>query len=213
MTAISQRAIDLIIEAEIGSEDDYLIEYARPEWPGVDSGVTIGIGYDLGQQDAATICADWGGRVPDDVLVRLAACAGVTGRAAIPVASGLHSVVIDWHQALAVFMARNVTKYTALTIETFPGIETLGPDCLGALVSLVFNRGARLTDAPGESRRREMRQIRDAIIGQHPDLVPDLLRSMKRLWVGQNADGLLRRRDAEADLFTDGLANLPADIT
>jgi len=34
--------------------------YARPEWPGVQAGLTIGIGCDLRFVDAAHFKADWG---------------------------------------------------------------------------------------------------------------------------------------------------------
>ena len=45
-----------------------------------------------------------------------------------------------------------------------------------------------------------MRAIRDAVARQDLREIANQLRSMKRLWVGKNLDGLLRRRDAEAEL-------------
>ena len=61
-----------------------------------------------------------------------------------------------------------------------------------------------MTDtSPGN--RLEMRQIRDAMQAADFSPIPDLIRSMKRLWQGKGLDGLLARRDAEAALFEKGL--------
>lgn len=61
-----------------------------------------------------------------------------------------------------------------------------------------------------EDRRAEMRNIRDIVENYVPgrdptatqNAIADEIRSMKRLWTGKNVDGLLVRRDAEADLIT-----------
>ena len=45
---ISQAAIDLIVREEVSGKEVYERNYRRPEWPGGSSGVTIGIGYDVG---------------------------------------------------------------------------------------------------------------------------------------------------------------------
>jgi GH24 family phage-related lysozyme (muramidase) len=57
-----------------------------------------------------------------------------------------------------------------------------------------------MVDKPGEDRRREMRAIRDAVADEDLQEIADQLRSMKRLWEGKNLDGLLTRREAEAQL-------------
>src|SRR5215471_4173001 len=80
----------------------------------------------------------------------------------------------------------------------------LPPLCFGVLVSLVYNRGASLTDStsrPGD--RQEMRDIRDAVASRQFDKIPGLLRSMERLWPLGN--GLRSRREQEAELFEAGL--------
>lgn len=87
------------------------------------------------------------------------------------------------------------------TEKAFPGAVDLHPHSQGALLSLVFNRGGSMK---GDSRK-EMRAIRDAIKNGEPGKVPQLIRDMKRLWVGKGLDGLLRRRDEEADLFDVGM--------
>jgi GH24 family phage-related lysozyme (muramidase) len=79
-------------------------------------------------------------------------------------------------------------------------LDSLPLDAQGALVSLVYNRGTSMVDNSPEDRRREMRAVRDAVAAGDLERIATELRSMKRLWVGKKQDGLLRRRDAEADL-------------
>lgn len=219
---ISDAAIDLIVRCEVTSEATYLHRYSYPTRPGGMSGVTIGIGYDLGQVTASQFLADWSGAgLSDAVENRLAACCGVKGEAAIPLARGLADITIPWAAALAVFRGVSLPAYTRATVAAIPGADRLPPDCLGALVSLAYNRGAG-GFTTNDDRRREMRAIRAAIIDGHPQAVPGQLRAMKRLWV-QNPEappdkwvpmkdlaGLLARRDAEADLFERGLASVAA---
>jgi len=197
----SPAALDLIVNAEIGSEANYNATECHPTWPGADSGVTIGIGYDLGMGSEAQFRADWAGLLPDAVMDSLATCCGVHGPVARAMAQYRAGLTIPIDAARSVFLARSIPKAIADTLRVYPTAGDLSPDSFGALVSLVFNRGTSLDG----DRRREMMQIAKAL-PTHPELVPDLIRSMKRLWIGQGVDGLLARRDAEADLFAQGLA-------
>jgi hypothetical protein len=54
---IPARAVAFIGREEVGSRALYDSTVCRPIWPGLQSGVTIGIGYDLGQE--STFDADW----------------------------------------------------------------------------------------------------------------------------------------------------------
>lgn len=85
---------------------------------------------------------------------------------------------------------------------TWPGASLLHPAAQAALISLVYNRGALLTRQAKDplDRRQEMRELRGAIAERDYGRMAELFRSMKRLWVGTNQGGLLKRRDAEADL-------------
>jgi hypothetical protein len=49
---VSERAIQLIVYFEVTDEATYRRKYQRPVWPGLNSGVTIGIGYDVGYTDS-----------------------------------------------------------------------------------------------------------------------------------------------------------------
>lgn len=82
---------------------------------------------------------------------------------------------------------------------SFPGCETLPPLCFGALVSLVYNRGASVKG----DRRVEMAAIRDLIRAGTLAEVPDQFRKMKRLW--PTVEGLRDRREKEACLWEGGL--------
>jgi peptidoglycan hydrolase-like protein with peptidoglycan-binding domain len=49
---IPTKTVAFIAREEVGGRDYYDSSCARPAWPGGDSGVTIGVGYDLGYQTA-----------------------------------------------------------------------------------------------------------------------------------------------------------------
>ncbi len=190
----SERAIVAIIGWEVGSPDEY---ETRPEWPGGDSGITIGIGYDLGYE--TTFRTDWQAHLPAGAVARLATLRGLIGAPAMRSIGALRDIVVPFEAASAVFRERTLPRETARTLAVFPGAEALSGDSFGALVSLVFNRGASLDG----DRRSEMRGIRDALAQDRACLVPEMLRGMKRLW--PNTPGLQRRRDGEALLFEAGL--------
>src|SRR5262245_10339304 len=56
---IPTSAIAYIAREEVSSRAAYKANYHRPVWPGGESGVTIGIGYDLRMQRAPRFEADW----------------------------------------------------------------------------------------------------------------------------------------------------------
>jgi GH24 family phage-related lysozyme (muramidase) len=194
ITSIPQRAVDLILEAE-GVDQPYL-------WPGGDSGITIGFGYDLGYEE--TFVADWKGVLPDGAINALQSAVGVKAERAARMAAGFRGIKITRDQALKVFCQHTLPQETAKTLKAFPGLEKMPDAVRGALVSLVFNRGPAME---GE-RRREMRNIRQIVSGiangaQLNDglkAIAQQFRSMKRLWAGRGLDGLLVRREAEAKL-------------
>lgn len=201
---ISQTAFDLIVEFEVSSEVLYNKLYRRPTRPGGASGVTVGIGYDCGYSTAAQIRSDWGGVLPASMVAALASVAGLTRtRAASALASVRSKVDVPWAAALAVFSNTSLPKYVALAAK-LPNWDKLSPDCKGALVSLVYNRGASFGNSG--SRYQEMRNIRAHMAAERFSAVAAELRSMKRIWAGDaSLRGLLVRRDKEADLFQRGL--------
>ena len=57
-SGISQAAFDLIVAEEVSSQAAYNARYQRPERPGGQSGITVGIGYDCGYATPERIRAD-----------------------------------------------------------------------------------------------------------------------------------------------------------
>ena len=127
----------------------------------------------------------------------------MTGQPARSLTSELQDVDVPWAAANAVFRSHTIPHTVAQTIEALPRAAQLPPDCLGALVSLVYNRGPAFNNT--DARHTEMRAIRDVASGQLDD-VPHQLRLMKRLWANDpNMAGLVARRESEAALFEEGL--------
>jgi hypothetical protein len=73
-TRISERATSLIIASEVSGASQYRERFHKPTWPGGSSGVTIGIGYDLGFVNAKEFRSDWGTYIPAADFALLAQC-------------------------------------------------------------------------------------------------------------------------------------------
>jgi hypothetical protein len=200
-TPVCDEAADFIIAEEISSPAYYRQALQHPTWPGGASGCTIGIGCDLGYMDEGQLYAAWAAYLPADTIDLLAKACGRKGDAGRTAAYQAARAVIPLDAAMAVFKEVSLPAYADQAAATFPGSADLPPMCRGALVSLVYNRGSAMSDSSPDDRRREMRQIRDAIAGGQPELVPGYLRAMKRLWT----NGLVNRREGEAVLFERGL--------
>lgn len=200
--AVDDTTAHFIACEEISSPEYYRQALQHPTWPGGASGCTIGIGCDLGYMTEQQFRAAWAPYLDADTVDLLAKACGLKGEAGRSAASWVRAAVIPLDAALAVFAAISLPAYAEETDATFPGAADLPPLCRGALVSLVYNRGSAMHDSSPDDRRREMREIRDAIAGGQPELVPAYLREMKRLWT----NGLVQRREREARLFEQGLA-------
>jgi hypothetical protein len=198
---IAMKAVNFIAQQEVSNRAHYDAVVAKPEYPGGESGITIGVGYDL-RFETAKFEADWGNLLPAATIAALRPCLGKQGTKEME--GDLSDFAVPWQAAWTVFVKQSLPKYVAKTRATFPGFDNLSPLCRGVLVSLVYNRGEAMTDNTPDDTRREMREIRAAIQAGNPAAVPDLLRAMKRLWPTMR--GLRDRREAEAKLFEEGLA-------
>jgi GH24 family phage-related lysozyme (muramidase) len=167
------------------------------EWPGGDSGITIGIGYDLGYED--NFESDWSSYLAPDEIARLKTVLGLKGTSAKAQASQFKDIKINRTAAERVFYEVTIPRSVEITRNAFPGFDDLPLDAQGALVSLVFNRGAAMHDSSSEDRRKEMRAIRDAVPNGDLQEIANQLRSMERLWKGK-FQGLVNRREHEAEL-------------
>lgn len=193
---ISEESKALIVEFETGGKSYYNARLQRPSWPGGASGVTVGIGYDVGYNTRSAVLSDWKA-LSEGSRNALASAAGIKGVAAKPRASALKWIIVPWTDAENLFISNTMPRFGNLTAGAFPGITSTHGHVQGAMLSIVFNRGSSLT---GDSRR-EMRAIRDHISAGRISRIPGEIRGMKRLWVGKGLPGLLRRRDAEANLI------------
>lgn len=194
--SLTSRGYKLILDYEVGGGRNYYEQFlAHPTWPGASSGVTVGVGYDCGYNSSAIIIKDWLDIFPNNE--RLAKTAGITGYPAKLQLSRIRDILIAWDPAERVFNRVTITRFWQLTRRTFPGFDSLHSNCQAALVSLIFNRGNSLA---GPSRI-EMREI--ARLTPHKDYssIASQVRSMKRLWQNRGLDGLIRRREAEAQLI------------
>lgn len=205
-------ALAAIIGFEVTDQRTYERRYQFPTWPGGGSGVTVGIGFDLGYEDEATVRAEIGDKIPPPHVDLLCSVIGLRGAAANNALRRVAEVVFPWPLALEVFRDRTLPRYIAATDAAFPNCGMLPPDAFGALVSLVYNRGAGMADDPHDAqhRRLEMRQIRAAMSARLFDDVPGYIRSMERLWKGDpDLRGLIVRREREAQIFEDALKASP----
>lgn len=190
---VSDRALQMILEFEGMDQPS--------KWPGEQSGISLGHGYDLGFHSREEFRGDWQPFLSADELNRLSNAIGRTGLAAKNIAGNYRDITIKRGDADAVFMSSTLPKIKTWAARSFPGVTALPPDAQGGLVSLVYNRGEGMAG----DRRREMREVRDTVANSSLSLreklasIAESIRSMKRLW--PDTLGLRRRRDAEADLI------------
>lgn len=186
---VHPKAVELIVEFEIVSPAYYAARLEAPIWPGGQSGVTWGVGYDGGHQTRTRIGTDWSMHAQ---VERLVGTAGVIGQPAKALVPGMRDVRTPYPLAAHVFTAAMLPPYCELARRTFrDGWERIPWVTQGAIVATVFNRGA----AMGGESRREMRVIRDECVPSgDPACVAAQLRAMPRLWVGKDVGQGLRRR-------------------
>lgn len=196
MTNLSTKGIQAIINWETSGEEYYK---KNPIWPGGESGVTIGVGWDLGQTPVSETSRAWAPHLDAATLALLVSVSGRKGEAAKEVLKHVRHLVISWTSALSVFENVTLPTWYMRTLRIYPQVVDLPGDCAAALVSLCFNRGTSLS---GE-RRREMCNIQALLRTGNLKEIPKQLREMKRLW--PTVEGLRNRRMQEADLFEGGL--------
>jgi hypothetical protein len=195
----------MIVEFEVTDQQTYEKLYRQPTWPGGSSGVTVGIGYDVGYATKKQFESDWRGKISDDMIAALETALGVTGEAARPIAADLRqSVDIPWNSAIAVHSGAVIPRWAGIVDRALANCRIVGPDCFGALVSLTYNRGASYAK-PGD-RYKEMRAIKLYMAALRFSLIAGEIRAMKRLWPG--TPGLQNRRQREASLFEAGLLGI-----
>lgn len=200
---ISKKSIDFIIQQEIGGRAYYDKVLQKPSWPGGESGITIGIGWDLGYNTTQQLIKDWGLNLSIENINILKPVVGLKGSKAKDKLKGdILNIRIPFNMAYDVFVKNNVPRYFNLTKKIYPQLEELNEDTQGALVSMVFNRGASLV---GDTRL-EMRAIVELVANKDYEGIAEEIEKSKRLWEKRGLDGLVIRREAEADLIRNSIA-------
>jgi peptidoglycan hydrolase-like protein with peptidoglycan-binding domain len=196
-------AMALIITQEAGSEAWYTANAAHPVVPSSTSGVTVGIGYDCGQQSDATILKDWIAVLGEGPATVLSRCAGLTGAHAETALRFVRHVVVPWPAALTVFQTSTLPRYAAQTWAALPNCALLTPDAFGALVSIGYNRGNGGWERD-DSEFSEMFAIRNYMWSKDFARIPAEIVAMKRIW--PDTESLRKRRAGEAALFEAAMA-------
>jgi GH24 family phage-related lysozyme (muramidase) len=193
---VSKESFQFILEKEGYSKYPYV--------PAGASGVTIGYGYDLGQQSVLQVRQDLAQLYTQSDIETLIGAVGRRGDQARSILNSVRHISISEEDSIALAV-RMKKRYAQLVIDAYPGVMDLHPHCQGALLSLVVNRGNSFT-RPNADSRLEMKQINDDLLNRIPEKIPSRLRSMKRLWEGKaGLGGLITRREDEAKLFERGL--------
>jgi GH24 family phage-related lysozyme (muramidase) len=199
---ISKKATDLIIQHEVGGRAYYDKKLQAPIWAGGESGVTIGMGYDLGFNTEKQFMLDWSGVINLNYINALRPTIGIKGPQAKAMLKGeILNVRIPYNTAYEVFVKSSLPRYYAMTKKIYPNMDLLNEDTKGALVSVVYNRGNKLE---GDSRA-EMRAIVNLIAKQDYEGIAEQIEKSKRLWENRGLDGLVVRRESEADLIRESI--------
>jgi hypothetical protein len=207
---LTAAGVTFIARAEVGSPGGYRARYASPVWPGGQSGVTIGIGYDLRFADRNRLTADWADQLTPEALARLAPSCGQPGSREL--CEPLRDLKVPLLAAVTVFLRRTLPRTLEQTRAIWPQVDGVEPARRTALVSVVYNRGSGLRDTDRTlQNRREMREIRGLLAAGLLDDVATQIESMARLWDPAREAGLIERRRAEAMLWRYGFTALHLD--
>lgn len=199
---ISRKAADLIIQFEIGGRNIYEKSYQKPTWAGGESGITIGIGADLGYMTEKEFMKVWSPHLNLNFIECLRKVVGLKGIQAKQMLRGeILNVRVPYNTAYEVFVKYDIPKYYAKTKAIYPQLDELNEDTQGALVSMVYNRGNKLE---GDSRV-EMKAIVEMVKNKDYEGIAEEIEKSKRHWEHKNLDGLVVRREAEADLIRESI--------
>jgi len=205
--------VAFIAKEETGGLSYYQMVTRWPHYPGHASGITIGVGYDLRFNTADNLKATWGSYLPPASIDELTQDIGQKGSKARAMELRNKGIEIPFKSAWPVLIDLTLPRFYQTTESIYPSLGRLPDLCRSVLVSLVFNRGASLSG----SKRKEMREIQTILAFADDDNlrkdqkktilqnIEDQILSMKRLWAP--GSGLIKRRQAEANLWREGLSD------
>ena len=187
--------VQKIVFFEVGSIRYYNRYLTTPLAPLNDaSGMTIGVGYDLGYNTAEDIRRDWQGFIPSEDIEKLASVAGLRGDNAKRAHRSVVGVNIPYEVAFKQFMKVTLPRWIMKAYQLWPNFDNLNANQKTALVSLTFNRGTSLV---GQSRV-EMKEVRDLLERGNIRPIAGLIKAMARR---SPLKGVQARRVAESELF------------
>lgn len=210
---LDTNGVAFIAKEETGGLHYYELVTRWPHYPGHSSGITIGVGYDLRFNTEDNFKQLWGDYLPLSHKEELSKDIGKKGSKSRADELKNKGVEVPFKSAWPVFINLTLPKFYGSTESIYPSIHSLPNLCRSVLVSIVFNRGTSLSG----STRKEMKEIQ-GILNRADDSnlskseratilsgVEDQILSMKRLWARRS--GLIKRRQAEANLWRKGLAS------
>lgn len=194
---VSDAGEKFIARWEVGGPELYTRKYQVPIWPGNSaSGVTIGIGYDLGHNSTERILDDWR---EHEHRGYLAAMSGFKGQSAGNLAKRRAWIKTPLPLAMKVFRDPTLIRYYNIARRSFPGLQDQDQAVIDMIVDLVYNRGGNMIGKD----REEMRYIANVCFpARDHACTANQIRKMSRIWAGRPlGKGLIARRNQEADFI------------
>ncbi len=208
---LSTDGVAFIAREETGGLAYYSAVTRWPHYPGLSSGITIGVGYDLRFNTKDDFRELWGPHLPAQNMDLLENDIGRPGSKKRAAEMKRLGVEVPFKAAWSVFLEKTLPRFYRDTESIYPSLPRLPVFCRSVLVSIVFNRGSSLKG----SSRREMRAMRDILAEADNESlhkqnrktilteVEDQIISMQRLW--DPGSGVHKRRQAEANLWRTGV--------
>ncbi len=204
---LDTEGVAMIAREETGGLAYYDMVCRCPHYPGYESGITIGVGYDLRFNTEASLRRLWQPYLSAKVITELLQDIGKRGTKKRAAELKDLGIEVPFKSAWPVFIEQLLPQYYQLTESAFNELALLPKLCRAVLVSIVFNRGASFRG----SSRLEMRAIRNKLKeafltstseNQQKHILlsieEDIL-DMRRLW--NAGSGLVKRRQVEANYW------------
>lgn len=188
-----------VIEFETGGKNYYDKFLKKMIWPKGESGITMGIGADLGYMTKEEFDQFFSKYFTQEEIKYIEPVIGLKGKRASDALPRVKHIELSWSNAYKAFVEWTLPKFWKMTQNLWPEFDKLHEKAQIALVSIVFNRGSS-TKGP---TRTEMLNIKPLVLKKDYKGIAQEIRNMKRLWVGKGLVGLLKRRDAEAKMVED----------
>lgn len=185
-----------VIEFETGGKSYYEKFLKKLSWPKGESGITMGIGADLGYMSKEEFEEFFSNYFTSKENERIKKVIGLKGEDAAKHLNKVNDIQLSWDNARDAFVKWTLPKFWKMANELWINLDKLKEPAQIALVSIVFNRGAS-TKGPS---RVEMVNIKPYVMCQNYSAIAKEIRSMKRLWEGKGLEGLIKRREEEAKM-------------